>query len=193
MTTGFLSHQLGDGYDLVLAGASSAHALHTLTLTNLDRLRRWEPWAQAEPSANDTAAYIEGNLRAFVEGTALPLVIRHQRKPIGSITLRLNSFLGNAELGYWIAEEHEGRGVVTRAARALVSYATDDLKIARIEIRTSTENTRSRRVAERLGFDYEGTLRRAQPIAGARHNVAVYGLTYEGPNPQTQRSPEPIS
>lgn len=176
MTTGFLSHDLGGGYNLALADASTAAAMHALTIANLDRLRRWEPWAQSAPTEQDTADYIRSNLSAFTEGTVLPLIIRHGPDPIGSITVRVDPYLGTAELGYWISAEHEGRGAVTRAAQALVQHSFDDLRIARVEIRTSTENTRSRRLAERLGLDYEGTLRAAQPVGATRHDIAVYGL-----------------
>ena len=49
----------------------------------------------------------------------------------------------------------------------------------RVEIRAGTGNKRSRAVPERLGFTYEGTLRRAQIVDGKWLDSAVYSMLRE--------------
>jgi ribosomal-protein-serine acetyltransferase len=57
---------------------------------------------------------------------------------------------------------HEGRGIVTRACRAIVSEGFSERGLHRIEIRCATGNERSAAIAKRLGFVHEGVLRDAE-------------------------------
>ena len=61
---------------------------------------------------------------------------------------------GSAELGYWIAEEHQGNGYATGASKMLIKRAFDDLGIERIYASYKKENVASKRVLEKLGFKY---------------------------------------
>ena len=66
------------------------------------------------------------------------------------------------EIGYWLAAEVQGRGIMTRACRAIVAYAFHELTFNRVEIRCATGNARSASITGRLGFRLEGTLRDAE-------------------------------
>jgi RimJ/RimL family protein N-acetyltransferase len=66
----------------------------------------------------------------------------------------------HAELGYWTAPEARGRGYMTEAARAVCRWGFEDLALERIDWMAFVPNHASRRVAEKLGFTLEGTLRR---------------------------------
>ncbi|WP_252393492.1 GNAT family protein [Hydrogenibacillus sp. N12] len=79
-------------------------------------------------------------------------------------------------LGYWLDPTVQGRGIMTRAARTMVDHAFFHLGLNRLEIRAATENTRSRRVAERLGFTLEGIIREAEWLGDRFVDHAVYGL-----------------
>jgi RimJ/RimL family protein N-acetyltransferase len=149
--------------------------MHRLTVKNLDRLRLWEPWANDEQTIESTERYTKHQLDQFVDGTVIPAMIVDHGIPIGSASLRLDRYLLIAELGYWIDRDAEGRGIVGRACSALIDHAIAH-GMRRIEIRTAATNDRSRRVAERLGFQREGTLRSALPIGETRLDVAVFGL-----------------
>lgn len=61
---------------------------------------------------------------------------------------------GSAELGYWVAEEYQGRGFATEACKALIRRAFDDLNINNVYATFKQENIASRRVLEKLGFKY---------------------------------------
>ncbi|VXB13269.1 hypothetical protein ARTHRO9V_1180002 [Arthrobacter sp. 9V] len=106
---------------------------------------------------------------------SLPCVIRHDDRVVGVASLTFDPYLGQASLGYWVDAGQEGRGVARRAATVLIGVARAR-GVARVEIRTAVDNVRSRRLAERLGFTHEGTLRGALPLGPERVDVAVYGL-----------------
>ena len=61
---------------------------------------------------------------------------------------------GSAELGYWVAEEYQGNGYVTQACKMLIKHAFEDLNIQRIFASYKKENLASKRVLEKLGFEY---------------------------------------
>ena len=64
----------------------------------------------------------------------------------------------SAELHYWIRTDHAGRGLTTEAATALVEWAREELRLARLSLWAGTENSGSRRVAEKLSFVHTGPL-----------------------------------
>ena len=79
-------------------------------------------------------------------------------------------------IGYWLAREHQGRGLVTRAVSALIDHGFNELGLHRVQISAATDNVRSRAVPERLGFTQEGVLREAELVGDEYQDLAVYGL-----------------
>ncbi len=170
------TRDLGDGVALALRDLSTVERMHDLTVKNLDRLRRWEPWAQAEPDVDGLREFTRARMTAWVEGRSIPCIILVDGVMVGSVGATINHYSQTVELGYWIDADHEGRGAVSRAVAALLDEVFEDRAVRRAEIRTGAENTRSRALAERLGFVHEGTLRAAMPVGEVRQDVAVYGL-----------------
>ncbi|WP_407432582.1 GNAT family N-acetyltransferase [Methanobrevibacter sp.] len=80
--------------------------------------------------------------------------------PIGCVGLLFhpdtNHFWGDGacELGYWIAEEYWGNGYAAEASKRLIEYAFDELNIEVIYATYRIENDQSKRVLEKLGFEY---------------------------------------
>jgi ribosomal-protein-serine acetyltransferase len=68
----------------------------------------------------------------------------------------------STELGYWLGEEYQGKGLVTAACRALVEHAFGELGLNRVVISCATENEKSCAIPERLGFRREGIERQAE-------------------------------
>ncbi len=169
---------LGDGLSLALRTPEVGRSLRPVIAANLERLRRWEPWAHSFDASEAHDEYNREQLRRFVEGTALPTVVHHRGRPIGAVSAQIDRYLGSAELGFWIDADAEGRGVVRRACRSVISDLFDG-GVERVEIRTAAHNARSIRLAQRLGFVREGTLRRALPVGDERHDLAVFGLLRE--------------
>lgn len=58
------------------------------------------------------------------------------------------------ELGYWIGEEYWGQGLVVEASKEVIKHAFEDLKIDKIYASCRYDNHQSKRVLEKLGFEY---------------------------------------
>jgi len=84
------------------------------------------------------------------------------------------------EIGYWIRRPAEGKGYVTESVKLIGRLAFEQLGAQRVMIRCEPRNQRSKAIPERLGYSYEGTLRREVPDAdGVPRDVRVYSLIPE--------------
>lgn len=90
--------------------------------------------------------------------TAVRFAIIVNEKAIGGIGLHLQSDIlrKNAEIGYWLAEEYWGKGIVTDAINQIVKYGFENLDIVRIFARIYGTNIPSQKVVEKCGFKLEG-------------------------------------
>jgi ribosomal-protein-alanine N-acetyltransferase len=77
-------------------------------------------------------------------------------------------------LSYWVMPAQRGSGVAARAARALTRWAFDVVGLHRVVLQHSTANLASCRVAAKLGFPVEGTLRGALLHADGWHDAHVH-------------------
>lgn len=80
------------------------------------------------------------------------------------------------ELGYVLHRAYWGRGLVAEAARALLAHAVAATPVERVFAPVFAGNTRSRRVAEKLGMQLDGVLRSHVVVRGRRSDVAIYSL-----------------
>jgi RimJ/RimL family protein N-acetyltransferase len=94
---------------------------------------------------------------------------------IGQVGLRtISLFEGAAQLSYWVLPAARGDGVAVRAARALTRWTFDVMSFNRVFLQHSTANVASCRVAAKLGFPAEGTLRKALLHADGWHDIHTH-------------------
>lgn len=79
-------------------------------------------------------------------------------------------------VAYWLASQSRGKGIATRAVSTLCEWAFLTVGLARLELRVDVRNEPSQRVAERVGFQREGTVRSSQEIHGERIDEYLYSL-----------------
>lgn len=159
---------------------SDARSLFDAIDESREHLEPWMPWVEANQNPDDTLAYVRGAHARWLtrEDLAVAIVERDSGRVVGGSGLhRINWPLRTFEIGYWVAATCEGRGYTSETVQLLTRMCFDDLDANRVEIRMDTRNSRSERVAQRLGFVWEGTLRRALAAPdGAPVNVHVYAL-----------------
>ena len=122
-----------------------------------DNLRDGLPYPYTE---YDGKEFISAMLSAN-ENDTFAFAITVNGKAIGSIGAFRQSNIHNktAELGYYIAENYWGKGIMTEAVKQLCDYVFSHTDIIRIYAEPFAYNIGSCRVLEKAGFQYEGTLR----------------------------------
>ncbi|WP_211265434.1 GNAT family N-acetyltransferase [Actinacidiphila oryziradicis] len=181
VTAALFTCPLGDDAALIPRTVTIAEAYQALLEVNYERLARWFPRAFDKPPTLDgTRADLERGGQAWFEGSQLPLAITVKAEDgwrlAGWVNLLINGPARSAEVGYWLGVGFEGRGLVARAVTAVLDHAFGPLGLHRVELRTTTDNKRSRSVAQRLGFTQEGVLREAAAFTDERRDVVIYGL-----------------
>ena len=81
-----------------------------------------------------------------------------------------------AELGYYVAEEYWGRGIMTEAVKQICEYVFCKSDILRIYAEPFAYNAASCWVLEKAGFQYEGTLRSNAVKNGKVIDMKMYSL-----------------
>ena len=109
-----------------------------------------------------TLADAEGYIRSCVENSEERQICRaivvngHVAGSVG-IFCQTDVYEKSAELGYWLAEEFWGNGIITEAVKQLCQEAFDRFDIIRIYAEPFAYNTGSRRVLEKAGISLEVT------------------------------------
>ena len=142
-----------------------------------DNLRDGLPYPYSEQDGID---FISSMLSANEDET-FAFAITLDDKVIGSIGVfrQQNIHRQTAEMGYYIAEEHWGKGIMTDAVKQICEYVFKNSDILRIYAEPFAYNTGSCRVLEKAGFQYEGTLRNNAVKNGKVIDMKMYSLLRE--------------
>jgi ribosomal-protein-serine acetyltransferase len=155
--------KLDEGLELRPFRIGDAAVLNEIVKRNRDRLRQWLPWLESSYSLEDTRRFLADCERQHAFREALSMSIWNSGKMSGAIGFhRFDLRHRNSSIGYWIDGASEGRGIMTRACRAMVTEGFHRYGLHRIEIRCATGNNRSASIPRRLGFAEEGVLRDAE-------------------------------
>lgn len=95
---------------------------------------------------------------------------------IGDIGLNLHENLRQAELGFTLAPEHQGKGYATEAVRGLLDHLFVERNLHRVSAECDARNTASARLLERLGFRQEGLRRSNSWFKGEWTDDLLFGL-----------------
>lgn len=154
-----------------------AQEVFTLLEQNRSHLQAELTWLTDQLSLDDAKVYIRAGLERFAANNGLRAGIWVQDNLAGMVSLHGLVWVDRkASLGYWLGASFQGQGLVTKACNVLINHAFSELKLNRLEIQCDSENDRSRKVAERLGFTQEGILRQSWCSGDRFMDQVVYGL-----------------
>ena len=124
----------------------------------------WKPHACKEES--------EKILKSFIEKDDIwAIELKENKKVIGSIGFQKDEHrngINSKMLGYVLSKDYWGLGIMTEASKEVIRYGVEEEKLDIISVYHFRFNYKSKRVIEKCGFKYEGTLRRGRKLFDGR-------------------------
>lgn len=154
-----------------------AHELYTLIDKNRSYLRRWLPFIDVTNAVTDSEVYLS-SVEEQAERNPV-FLIRFYGQLVGLAGFKDTDYDNlRTEIGYWLAEDFQHKGIMTNCVRTLIDFAFNDMGMHRIQIRVAEGNTPSRKIPLRLGFQKEGVERDGEMLEPGRFvNLETFSLT----------------
>ena len=156
-------HKIDEDLSLKLIELIDGERVFELTNNSRGYLREWLPWLDTTTKLEDTMEFIKICLKGFAENKSLNTVILFRGKIVGVAGYNsINWSNKTAYIGYWLGEEFQGNGIMTKVVKTLTDYAFSELNLNKVEIRAAVDNKKSRSISERLNFVNEGCIRKVE-------------------------------
>ena len=156
---------------------SDANAIFEIIDHQREYLREWLPFIDYTRHIGDTRAYIHSIHDKPGDHRDKVFTIWFRGNAVGLMGLK-GTDLDNhkTEIGYWLSNDMQGKGIVTRSCRRLIAYLFDNMSMNRIQIRVGTTNEKSKNIPKRLGFKFEGIERCGELLNTGFTDLEVYSM-----------------
>ncbi len=159
---------------------NDARALFDAVMESQAHIRQWLPWADTYHSINDALEFVRRQTGhwALSGHVGMAIFSRAGGTYLGATGFTIRSLaVPSFEIGYWLRQSAEGHGYMTEAVRLVTTFLFERLSAQRVFIRCDARNERSKAVAERLGFTFEGCNRHDEiGTDGTVRDSLVYAL-----------------
>ena len=162
--------------------AEDTPLLYEAVRESIDNISPWLPWCHPNYSIEESSIWVQSCDSARREDQAYAFVIfdRQTETFVGGVGLsQINRIHQIANLGYWVRSSWTSRGAATTGAYLTAQFGFEELGLQRIEIVVVVENTLSQKVAQKVGAQKEGILRKRLLIHDTPHNAVLYSLVKE--------------
>jgi ribosomal-protein-serine acetyltransferase len=130
---------------------------------NREHLQWRASWVDETTNKADTQKFVRFCLESAVSGTGFHYALLLDGEIMGLVAFNTIEKINRcATMGYWLVESQTGRGLMTAAAKTLISEGFQQLKLNRIQARVATANYPSQAVCDRVGLKKEGVLRQVE-------------------------------
>ncbi|HJV63338.1 MAG TPA: GNAT family protein [Albitalea sp.] len=163
---------------------SDAEAFAAATRESVATVGRWMPWCCSDYSADDARAWFEECDQAWQQrsGFEFGVFADDGIELLGGAGLNQFNLDHNfCNLGYWVRESRQGRGIATRVVGLLADFGFRVLRLGRIEIVIAVDNAASSAVARKAGAQFEGIARNRLVIGGVALDAALHSLVAPPP------------
>ncbi|MBE0638136.1 MAG: GNAT family N-acetyltransferase [Bacteroidales bacterium] len=154
---------------------SDAEPLFLLIDQNRERLRNWLPFVDMTTNASQTEAFIGSLFTPHCR--EMVFTIRYHNETAGLIGFKdIDRINKKLEIGYWIAPQFEGKGIITKSVAAMIDAAFEKMEMNRVQICCGVGNIKSSNVPKRLNFRFEGIQRNGEWLNGQFIDLEVYSM-----------------
>lgn len=163
---------------LVLVEPSFTKKYYKIVSEQHDYLAKWLVWPPLATSEAFFLSFIEKARLEYSQGKGMVCAMIYQGELVGNVALmNIDNDLKVGEIGYWISQTYQGKGIITRSVSKLIDVSFTEFDLDKIRIKACVENTPSRQVCERLNILLEGITPKNENLHGIMVAHAVYGLS----------------
>lgn len=138
-------------------------------------LGKWLPFVALTKDISVTAKFVDSVINAPEDRPEYTFTIWKNGVFAGLIGLKtIDNQNKRTEIGYWLSEEFQKQGIMTRAVSALCEFAFGQLGLNRIQIKCAVGNIPSKNIPQRLGFKFEGIERDGELLDDGYTDIEVY-------------------
>lgn len=149
--------RINDDLRLERVNLSMAETIFNAIDRDRDYLKMWLPFVEFTHQVSDTERYLQRVNEETLNETNEIFSIWLKEEFAGLVGFNHIDHLNKkAEIGYWLAEKMQGKGIITVCIESLISYAFQKLKMNRLTIKVAVGNKKSAAIPRRLGFKSEG-------------------------------------
>ncbi|MCL5030170.1 MAG: GNAT family N-acetyltransferase [Bacteroidetes bacterium] len=155
----------------------SAEILFDLIDSCRDYLSEWLSWVEETLQLNDTILYIQSVAGHDMFNGRSVFEIWYKNDLAGLIDFHSGDKVNmSVEIGYWLGEKFQNKGIMTRACSACIDYAFTTLGFNRIVIKCALGNVKSQAIPKRLNFKFEGIEREGQILNYRFNDLMVFSM-----------------
>ena len=162
---------------LELIAENHAQPIFDLVDKNKAHLREWLPFVDRMQTVEFAENFVKGTMQRNKDGHEFAFVILENDTLIGRIGVyKIDNQNKIGEIGYWLAENGQGKGIITKSCKSLIDFCFSDLQLNRIEIKCGTGNFKSKTIPEKLNFTKEGVIRQGESLYDTFIDLNIYSL-----------------
>jgi len=140
-------------------------------------LSKWLPFTNLTKSQKDTEKFIQAVNYSTNRKKEKVFEIWYQNEFAGLLGLKdINENYRKLELGYWLDENMQNRGIMLRSCKQLINHIFGTMQMNRITVKVAVGNSKSSAIPKKLGFHFEGIEREGEALHGKFVDLEIYSL-----------------
>ncbi len=168
---------VNDKIRLEAVNLSMTDQIFTAIESNREFLGRWLPFVAYTRQVSDTRKFMESIINQTEEQKDEIYSIFYNEEFSGLIGFKETDWINRkTELGYWLIEKMQKKGIVTLCVHKLTRYAFQKLKMNRVQIKVAVGNKQSAAIPQRLDFKFEGIERAGEKHGSDYLDLEIYSL-----------------
>ncbi len=169
--------KIDDKIRLELIEEKHVQSIFDMVNENRNYLRSWLPFVDRMQTVDFAQNFVKGAIQRNKDATEFAFVIFNNDKMVGRVGVyKIDTLNKIGEIGYWIVQNSQGKGIITKSCRSLIHFCFSDLELNRIEIKCGTENLQSKTIPEKLDFTNEGIIRQGELLYDKFIDLNLYSL-----------------
>lgn len=169
--------KIDDKIRIELIEEKHTQSIFDIVNSNRNHLRPWLPFVDRMQTVEFAQNFVKGTIQRNKDGHEFAFVIFNNNIMVGRVGVyKIDSQNKIGEIGYWIIENAQGNGIITKSCKALIDFCFTDLQLNRIEIKCGTENFKSKIIPERLNFTHEGVIRQGELLYDKFIDLNLFSL-----------------